>query len=62
MTTLKESIKSYVSSKPNRDIRTALHVRTIGRKYVTLVRLDEGCKQTKLTLQEFADQYLPENY
>jgi dTDP-D-glucose 4,6-dehydratase len=58
MNELKKQITDYVAGFANHDIRTALHVSKIGNKYVSLVNLYNPSKTIRMTLDEFASEYM----
>ena len=55
---MRKEIKSYMSGKPNYDVRTALHVTKIGRDYVHMISLYEGSKPEKMTIEDFYNEYV----
>ena len=54
---LRKKISEYISTKPNGDISTYKHVKTIGYKYVTIVDLYSG-QVEKLHLVTFNTIYM----
>ena len=55
---MRNEIKSYMSGKPNYDVRTALHVTKIGRDYVHMISLYEGSKPEKINIEDFYNDYV----
>lgn len=55
---MRNEIKSYMSGKPNYDVRTALHVTKIGRDYVHMISLYEGSKPEKMNIEDFYNEYV----
>lgn len=53
-----KEIKSYMSGKPNYDVRSSLHVSKIGRDYVHVISLYEGSKPEKIAIEDFYNEYV----
>ena len=55
---MKKEIESYMSGKPNYDVRQTLHVFKIGRDYIHMISLYEGSRPFKVTIDNFYNDYV----
>ena len=55
---MRKEIESYMSGKPNYDVRQTLHVFKIGRDYIHMISLCEGSRPFKVTIDNFYNDYV----
>ena len=59
MKTLRNQIIERLAAIPERQVSPGVYVKSIGYKYVHVINTWEKTRVEKMTLQEFAEYYMP---